>query len=61
MLLDLLVLRALYFLLAYLKNRFRYLKLGLAVILVFVGVKLTRSPGCSTWSAGAGWRLTRIR
>jgi tellurite resistance protein TerC len=34
-------LRALYFLLADLKNRFRYLKLGLAVILVFVGVKLT--------------------
>ena len=34
-------LRALYFLLADLKNRFRYLKPGLAVILVFVGVKLT--------------------
>jgi tellurite resistance protein TerC len=34
-------LRALYFLLADLKNRFRYLKLGLAVILVYVGVKLT--------------------
>ena len=34
-------LRALYFLLADLKNRFRYLKLGLAVILVFVGIKLT--------------------
>ena len=34
-------LRALYFLLADLKDRFRYLKLGLAVILVFVGVKLT--------------------
>jgi tellurite resistance protein TerC len=34
-------LRALYFLLADLKNRFRYLKLGLAAILVFVGVKLT--------------------
>ena len=33
-------LRALYFLLADLKDRFRYLKLGLAVILVFVGVKL---------------------
>ncbi|MEP7378396.1 MAG: TerC family protein [Chloroflexota bacterium] len=34
-------LRALYFLLADLKNRFRYLKLGLAVILVYVGIKLT--------------------
>jgi tellurite resistance protein TerC len=34
-------LRALYFLLADLKDRFRYLKLGLAVVLVFVGVKLT--------------------
>jgi len=34
-------LRALYFLLADLKNRFRYLKLGLAAILVFVGAKLT--------------------
>ncbi len=34
-------LRALYFLLADLKDRFRYLKLGLAVILIFVGVKLT--------------------
>ncbi len=33
-------LRALYFLLADLKNRFRYLRLGLAAILVFVGVKL---------------------
>ena len=30
-----------WFLLADLRNRFRYLKLGLAVILVFVGVKLT--------------------
>jgi tellurite resistance protein TerC len=34
-------LRALYFLLADLRNRFRYLKLGLAAILVFVGLKLT--------------------
>ena len=33
-------LRALYFLLADLKDRFRYLKLSLAVILVFVGIKL---------------------
>ena len=33
-------LRALYFLLADLKNRFHFLKLGLAVILVLVGVKL---------------------
>ena len=33
-------LRALYFLLADLHNRFRYLQLGLAVILVYVGVKM---------------------
>jgi tellurite resistance protein TerC len=33
-------LRALYFLLADLRNRFRFLKIGLAVILVFVGIKL---------------------
>src|SRR5215467_6173774 len=28
---------------------------------ILVGVKLTRSPSWSTWSAEAGWRLTRIR
>ena len=33
-------LRALYFLLADLHNRFAYLQLGLAVILVYVGVKM---------------------
>ena len=33
-------LRALYFLLADLHNRFTYLQLGLAVILVYVGVKM---------------------
>jgi tellurite resistance protein TerC len=36
-------LRALYFLLADLKNRFRYLKLGVAAILVFIGVKMVLS------------------
>ena len=36
-------LRALYFLLADLHNRFRYLQTGLAVILAFVGVKLILS------------------
>ena len=28
---------------------------------IFVGVKLTRSPSCKTWSAATGWRLTRMR
>lgn len=28
---------------------------------IFTGVKLTRSPSCSAWSWGTGWRLTRIR
>jgi tellurite resistance protein TerC len=36
-------LRALYFLLADLHNRFEYLQLGLAVILVYVGVKMIAS------------------
>ena len=34
-------LRSLYFLLAGVVHRFRYLKIGLAVVLVFVGVKMT--------------------
>ncbi len=33
-------LRALYFLLAGVMDKFRYLKLGLSVVLVFVGVKM---------------------
>src|SRR3546814_8733691 len=33
-------LRALYFLLADLRNRFRYLQQGLAVVLAFVGIKM---------------------
>jgi tellurite resistance protein TerC len=37
-------LRALYFLLAGSMNRFRYLKQGLAVLLVFIGVKMLISP-----------------
>jgi tellurite resistance protein TerC len=36
-------LRSLYFLLANLMNRFVYLRLGLAIILVFVGIKMTLS------------------
>jgi tellurite resistance protein TerC len=36
-------LRALYFLLAGMVDRFRYLKIGLAAVLVFVGVKMTLS------------------
>ena len=34
-------LRSLYFLLAGVVHRFRYLKVGLALVLVFVGVKMT--------------------
>ena len=37
-------LRALYFLLAGSMSRFRYLKQGLAVLLVFIGVKMLVSP-----------------
>jgi TerC family integral membrane protein len=37
-------LRALYFLLAGSMNRFRYLKQGLAVLLVFIGVKMLIAP-----------------
>jgi len=44
-------LRALYFLLADLIDRFTYLKLGLAVVLVFVGVKMLLS---NVWHP-AGW------
>ena len=28
---------------------------------ILVGVMLTRSPSCKTWSEATGWRLTRIR
>ena len=37
-------LRALYFVLADIRHRFEYLEQGIAVILVFVGVKMTASP-----------------
>ncbi len=37
-------LRALYFVLADIRHRFEYLEQGIAVILVFVGVKMTSSP-----------------
>jgi len=37
-------LRALYFVLADIRHRFEYLEQGIAVILVFVGVKMTISP-----------------
>ncbi len=36
-------LRALYFLLADMHNRFQYLQLGLAIILVYVGIKMIAS------------------
>jgi tellurite resistance protein TerC len=44
-------LRSLYFFLADLKDRFRYLTHGLSVVLVFVGVKLLLSP----WVHTAPW------
>ena len=40
-------LRSLYFFLADLKDRFRYLTHGLSIVLVFVGLKLLVNPCCT--------------
>ena len=48
-------LRALYFLLAEVIHRFHYLKLGLSVVLVFVGLEDARRRRVQ----GAGWCVSR--
>jgi len=50
-------LRALYFALAGVMDRFHYLKFGLSLILVFIGVKMILEEGAHYWHPSGDWEM----
>ncbi len=50
-------LRALYFALAGVMDRFHFLKFGLSVILIFIGAKMILEEGSHFWHPGGDWEM----
>jgi tellurite resistance protein TerC len=50
-------LRALYFALAGVMDRFHYLKFGLSLILIFIGVKMVLEEGAHHWHPAGDWEM----
>ena len=48
-------LRALYFVLKTIMDAFRFLKVGLGLVLVFVGAKMCRRSGCTSAEISSSW------
>ncbi len=50
-------LRALYFALAGVMDKFHFLKFGLSIILVFIGTKMILEEGAHFWHPGGAWEM----
>ncbi len=50
-------LRALYFALAGVMDKFHFLKFGLSVILIFIGAKMILEEGAHFWHPGGDWEM----